>query len=217
MGPFQVLPLDPSDDSDKKSVRMGGLLRNNSGVAIDNTISIRKIKSAVAAKKVVVAPLQSIPPIDERYLADALDDAPLIKGDNVMAPYFGGQLTFQVIGVTPTTTDDAVIVTEIMIFHVAKVTEKPHNYDEKISMVIDKILQIDSQNNEEFESMINIIRQTYKEFKKDQTDIQGVQEGSKQRCRKTFKMNQVVVQNDDQIIKMHQSHFCLSDCFNLST
>ena len=43
----------------------------------------------------IVAPLEAIPPIDERYLADALESVPLIKGDNVMVPYFGGRLTFQ--------------------------------------------------------------------------------------------------------------------------
>jgi SpoVK/Ycf46/Vps4 family AAA+-type ATPase len=43
---------------------------------------------------------------------------PLIKGDNVMVPYFGGRLTFQVIGVTPAA--DAVLVTQKTIFHIAE-------------------------------------------------------------------------------------------------
>ncbi|TRO50068.1 AAA family ATPase, partial [Candidatus Bathyarchaeota archaeon] len=91
--------------------------RNNSGIAIGDTSSVRKIK-AVAAEKVVVAPLEAIPPIDERYLADALESVPLIKGDNVMVPYFGGRLTFQVIGVTPAA--DAVLVTQKTVFHIAE-------------------------------------------------------------------------------------------------
>ena len=70
------------------------------------------------AEKVVVAPLEAIPPIDERYLADALESVPLIKGDNVMVPYFGGRLTFQVIGVTPAA--DAVLVTQKTVFHIAE-------------------------------------------------------------------------------------------------
>jgi transitional endoplasmic reticulum ATPase len=78
---------------------------------------VRKIK-AVPAEKVIVAPLEAIPPIDERYLADALESVPLIKGDNVMVPYFGGRLTFQVIGVTPVA--DAVLVTQKTIFHIAE-------------------------------------------------------------------------------------------------
>ncbi len=91
--------------------------RNNSGIAIGDTIAVRKIK-AVAAEKVIVAPLEAIPPIDERYLADALESVPLIKGDNVMVPYFGGRLTFQVIGVTPAV--DAVLVTQKTVFHIAE-------------------------------------------------------------------------------------------------
>ncbi|MBO49056.1 MAG: AAA family ATPase, partial [Candidatus Nitrosopelagicus sp.] len=70
------------------------------------------------AEKVVVAPLEAIPPIDERYLADALESVPLIKGDNVMVPYFGGRLTFQVIGVNPSA--DAVLVTQKTTFNIAE-------------------------------------------------------------------------------------------------
>ena len=112
----KCLPLYPSDEG-KGIIRIDGLGRNNSGIAIGDTISVRKIK-AVAAEKVTVAPLEAIPPIDERYLADALESVPLIKGDNVMVPYFGGRLTFQVIGVTPAA--DAVLITQKTVFHIAE-------------------------------------------------------------------------------------------------
>ena len=112
----KCLPLYPSDEG-KGIIRIDGLGRNNSGIAIGDTISVRKIK-AIAAEKVVVAPLEAIPPIDERYLADALESVPLIKGDNVMVPYFGGRLTFQVIGVTPAA--DAVLITQKTVFHIAE-------------------------------------------------------------------------------------------------
>ncbi len=112
----KCLPLYPSDEG-KGIIRIDGLGRNNSGIAIGDTISVRKIK-AVAAEKIIVAPLEAIPPIDERYLADALESVPLIKGDNVMVPYFGGRLTFQVIGVTPAA--DAVLVTQKTVFHIAE-------------------------------------------------------------------------------------------------
>src|ERR687885_292999 len=112
----KCLPLYPSDEG-KGIIKGDGLVRNNAGVAIDDTVVVRKIK-AVPAEKVIVAPLEAIPPIDERYLADALESVPLIKGDNVMVPYFGGRLTFQVIGVTPAA--DAVLVTQKTIFHIAE-------------------------------------------------------------------------------------------------
>ena len=112
----KCLPLYPSDEG-KGIIRIDGLGRNNSGIAIGDAITVKKIK-AVQAEKVVVAPLEAIPPIDERYLADALESVPLIKGDNVMVPYFGGRLTFQVIGVTPAA--DAVLVTQKTVFHIAE-------------------------------------------------------------------------------------------------
>src|ERR687883_2096969 len=90
----KCLPLYPSDEG-KGLIRVDGLVRNNAGVAIGDTVEITKIKTS-PAEKVIVAPLESIPPIDERYLADALESVPLIKGDNIMVPYFGGRLTFQV-------------------------------------------------------------------------------------------------------------------------
>src|SRR6266487_4476814 len=60
----KCLPLYPSDEG-KGIVRVDGLVRNNAGVAIGDTVVVRKIK-AVPAEKVVVAPLEAIPPIDER-------------------------------------------------------------------------------------------------------------------------------------------------------
>ncbi len=86
----KCLPLYPSDEG-RGVIRIDGLIRNNSGVAIGDTVTIRKIR-APSAEKVVVAPLEAIPPIDERYLADALESAPVTKGDNIMIPYFGGRL-----------------------------------------------------------------------------------------------------------------------------
>src|ERR671927_657394 len=116
----KCLPLYPSDEG-KGIIKGDGLVRNNAGVAIDDTVVVRKIK-AVPAEKVIVAPLEAIPPIDERYLADALESVPLIKGDNVMVPYFGGRLTFQIIGITPPpAADTAALVTNKTAF---TITEK---------------------------------------------------------------------------------------------
>lgn len=112
----KCLPLYPSDEG-KGVIRIDGLGRNNSGIAIGDTIVVKKI-NAVPADKVVVAPLEAIPPIDERYLADALESVPLIKGDNVMVPYFGGRLTFQVVNVTPAA--DAILVAQKTVFMIAE-------------------------------------------------------------------------------------------------
>ncbi|HJU33838.1 MAG TPA: CDC48 family AAA ATPase [Nitrososphaera sp.] len=116
----KCLPLYPSDEG-KGIVRLDGLVRNNAGIGIGDAINARKVK-AVPAEKVVISPLEAIPPIDERYLADALESVPLIKGDNVMVPYFGGRLTFQIIAITPPpAVDTAALVTNKTTF---TITEK---------------------------------------------------------------------------------------------
>ena len=112
----KCLPLYPSDEG-KGVIRVDGLVRNNAGLAIGDTVIIKKIR-AILAEMVIVAPIEEVPSLDERYLADSLDSVSMIKGDNVMVPYFGGRLTFQVIGLTPAT-GDAVIVGQKTQFTIA--------------------------------------------------------------------------------------------------
>src|ERR671911_167211 len=112
----KCLPLYPSDEG-KGVIRIDGLVRNNAGLAIGDIAIIKKIK-ATLAERVIVTPLEAVSSIDERYLADSLDSVSMIKGDNVMVPYFGGRLTFQVIGLTPATCD-AVIVGQKTQFTIA--------------------------------------------------------------------------------------------------
>ena len=60
----KCLPLYPSDEG-RGIVRIDGLIRNNAGVAIGDVVVVKKVK-APPAEKVVVAPLEAVPPIDER-------------------------------------------------------------------------------------------------------------------------------------------------------
>jgi len=112
----KCLPLYPSDEG-RGIVRIDGLIRNNAGVAIGDVVSVKKVK-APPAEKVVVAPLEAVPPIDERYLADALESVPVTKGDNIMIPYFGGRLTFQVVGVSPVA--EAALITQRTVFVISE-------------------------------------------------------------------------------------------------
>jgi len=112
----KCLPLYPSDEG-RGILRIDGLIRNNSGVAIGDVVVVKKVK-APPAEKVVVAPLEAVPPIDERYLADALESVPVTKGDNIMIPYFGGRLTFQVVGVSPAS--DAALITQRTVFVISE-------------------------------------------------------------------------------------------------
>lgn len=109
-------PLFPSEE--EGVIRINELCRNNAGIVIGDTITIRKIK-AVKAKKVEVIPLAANDyDFDGTYLAHALEDIPIIKGDKVMVTYYVGRLPFQVIAVTPAA--DAVRVTLETVFHIVK-------------------------------------------------------------------------------------------------
>jgi len=91
----------------KGTIRIDGLIRHNAGIEIGDTIAVRKMR-APQAERVTVLPMESIPPIDGSYIKDALEGVPLIKGDFVTVPYFGGRLAFQVTDIMPA--DDAVLM-----------------------------------------------------------------------------------------------------------
>src|ERR671910_8542 len=103
----KCLPLYPSDEG-KGIIRIDGIVRNNAGLAIGDIAHIKKIK-VKPAEKVFVAPLEAIPPIDERYLSDSLESVSMTKGDNFIVPYFGGRLIFQVVGLAPATSEAVII------------------------------------------------------------------------------------------------------------
>ena len=69
-------------------------MRNNAGIAIGYMANAKKVK-AVPAEKILVFPLEAIPPIDERYIADSLDNIPLIKSDNIMVLILAAGLHFK--------------------------------------------------------------------------------------------------------------------------
>ena len=118
----KILPLYPSDEQ-KSIIRIDGLVRNNASIAIGDSVTVKKVKT-IQAERVVAAPLESIPPIDERYLTDALEGTPVVRGDHVMVPYFGGRLTFEIGSVAPAIgSENASIVTQKTIFSIVERSE----------------------------------------------------------------------------------------------
>jgi len=119
----KCLPLYPSDEG-KGIIRVDSLMQRNMGSMIGSTIVARKI-NVVPAKKVIVTPLVTIPPIDERYLTDALENIPFIVGDNVTVPYFGRKISFLVNEITPSFDNEhAAIVIHSTIFSIRKDSAK---------------------------------------------------------------------------------------------
>ena len=161
----KCLQLYPSDEG-KKIIRVDGLARNNCKTEIGNIVSIRKIKSATA-ESVMVAPLEAIPPLDPRYLADALDSMPIIPEQFVMVPYFGGRLTFMVIGIMPEITGDvkAAIVTKNTRFGILE--KRPFSarlekdVEDRRHHLVQKIWNIENMSKSEFDDFMNDLTEFY--------------------------------------------------------
>jgi len=103
----KVLPLYPTDEG-RGIIRIDGLIRSNAGVAIGDNVTVRKVK-AVPAERIVISPMEEVPYIDERYITDALEGLPVVKGDNIIVPYFGGRITFNVIQTSPANAEAVII------------------------------------------------------------------------------------------------------------
>lgn len=94
----KAMPLYPSDEG-KNMIRGDGLIRGNLGVELGMQVGIKKIPSQ-SAVKITVREFERIP-VEEKYLADALDGVFVTKGDIVMVPYFGGRPRYEVIDTEP--------------------------------------------------------------------------------------------------------------------
>lgn len=110
----KALPLYPSDES-KGLLRTDAIIRRNAQIELGQKILIQKQKIKQGAVLVIVEPKEAIPPIDERYLTDALESVALTEEDYIMVPYFGGRLNFQVIMTKP---DGGVLVNTSTVFKI---------------------------------------------------------------------------------------------------
>ena len=123
----KCLPLSSKKNDAKGIIRLDGLLRNNANVSIGDTVIIDKI-NVKQASDVEIFPVEAIPPIDPKYVAEALDNIPILEGDTIVTPYFGGRLSF---GVAKTKPKGAVLVSKQTTF---KIKEKG-NVEGGISLV----------------------------------------------------------------------------------
>jgi transitional endoplasmic reticulum ATPase len=83
-------------------VQLDGITRENAGVGLDESVSIRKIESR-SASKVALAPLTITPgDRDLKYIGSLLDGLPVVEGDRIRATLFGSRSAdFRVEATTP--------------------------------------------------------------------------------------------------------------------
>lgn len=146
----KCLPLMPLDQG-KAIIRIDGLVRNNANIDIGDIVKIRKTK-AVEADTIMVYPLEQVPPLDERYLSQALESIFMMKGDILMVPYFGGRLTFAVKNIKPEKT--VVLSTKKTSFRIVNAPKSPNELK-----IIDAIVTIEKRIIEQEKKIMVIVEQ----------------------------------------------------------
>ncbi|MCL4344561.1 MAG: hypothetical protein JRN26_02910 [Nitrososphaerota archaeon] len=91
----KVMPLYPADEG-KEMIRMDGLMRENTGVDVGGCVKVRKVK-ARPAKKLTISIIEDFREIEGMNIAVEFDGVPILKGNKMIAVYFGGRLVFTVV------------------------------------------------------------------------------------------------------------------------
>ena len=161
----KCLRMNPADEN-QKIIRVDGLIRKNCKAEIGSIVSIRKIKF-IDAESVAVVPMEAIPPVDPRYLADALNDMAVIPEQFVMVPYFGGMLAFMIVNILPDVTKDieAVIITQKTRFEMLE--KRPFSVhiekdvEDRRRHLMQKIWNIEKLSKSEFDDMVDNLTEFY--------------------------------------------------------
>lgn len=111
----KCLPLYPTDER-QYMVRIDGLSRSNAQVELDDLVKLQKT-TAAKAEQVKIKPVASFPPIDGSYITGAMENIPIVNGDNLLIPYFRGLLDVKVIDLIP---DVVTVVDSKTVFHIEK-------------------------------------------------------------------------------------------------
>jgi transitional endoplasmic reticulum ATPase len=109
----QVWPAYPEDE-DKDVIRMDGIIRQNAGVGIGDTVRARKV-SLKPAQRVVLAPVEHVR-VDPEYLKrHILLGKPVARGQAIDVPFYGGSIRFVVTQVQPGPAAYVNVDTEVVV------------------------------------------------------------------------------------------------------
>jgi bifunctional DNA-binding transcriptional regulator/antitoxin component of YhaV-PrlF toxin-antitoxin module len=115
-----VWPAYPEDE-DKDIVRMDGIIRQNAGVGIGDTVKVKKVYLK-PAQRVVLAPTEPIR-LDPEYLKEQiLLHRPVARGQAIDVPFYGGVIRFVVVQVQPGPAAYVTIDTDVIIRGVERTT-----------------------------------------------------------------------------------------------
>jgi transitional endoplasmic reticulum ATPase len=101
---YALLWSSQRDDHGKKVIRIDGYTRNNIGVGIDDTVSVRKV-NVKKAEQVILAPTEELNIVGlEDYLPELLEGRVVTRGDIIPLNIMGRRIGFAVTSTSPTDT-----------------------------------------------------------------------------------------------------------------
>lgn len=162
----KCLPLYPTDEG-RNVIRIDSITRQNAQVSIGDNVTIKKVK-AVTAYEIVIKPVlpNITPQIETRYIADTLNTNPLVLGDIIIVPYFGGRVQFETLSTNP---NGPVIVTSTtMVTIVGNTIAAAKHPDPKYQPALDSIRKAKS----EVETKLLKLLETNPEDTKQAIDLQ---------------------------------------------
>ena len=99
---YVLLWSSQSEDQGKKLIRIDGYTRNNIGVGIDDTVSVRKV-NVKKAEQVILAPTEELNIVGlEDYLPELLEGRVVTRGDMIPLNIMGRRIGFAVTSTSPT-------------------------------------------------------------------------------------------------------------------
>jgi transitional endoplasmic reticulum ATPase len=122
---YALLWSSQRDDHGKKVIRIDGYTRNNIGVGIDDTVSVRKV-NVKKAEQVILAPTEELNIVGlEDYLPELLEGRVVTRGDIIPLNIMGRRIGFAVTSTSPTDTASLIDSnTEFVIGSVPKAAAK---------------------------------------------------------------------------------------------
>src|SRR5919204_1865622 len=98
---YVLLWSSQPDDYGKKLIRIDGYTRNNTGIGIDDTVTIRKV-TVKKADQVILAPTEELNIVRlEDYLPELLEGRVVTKGDVIPLNIMGRRIGFAVTDTSP--------------------------------------------------------------------------------------------------------------------
>ncbi len=133
-------------DEDRGIIRMDGIVRQNAGASVGETVAIEKIEEVKEAKEISLAPTKKV-----RFTGDFKDFArrhlkgrPLSKGDKIYISIWGQPLFFQVVKMKPKEVGRVTVNTEMNIMEetVEELAEKPQVTYEDVGGLEEQVLKV---------------------------------------------------------------------------